>query len=110
MSSVGTMGMVDSPIDEWSAAMLREMGVDPGVFAARRLTERLLRDTELVVTATREHRAAVVRIHPKALRTAFTRARGRPPRPTAVPTRPTPSCGSSWSPRWSSILGVLLHR
>ena len=72
VSSAGTMGMVDSPMDERSAAILTEMGGDPAGFAARRLTEALLRDTELVITATREHRAAVVRMHPKALRTAFT--------------------------------------
>lgn len=92
VSSAGTMGVVDSPMDERSAAILQEMGGDPAGFTARRLTEGLLRDTELILTATREHRAAVVRMHPKALRTAFTvRELGHLAEqmdPTTLPTDP----------------------
>lgn len=70
--SAGTGALADHAMDERSAAILTDLGGDPSGFLGRRLTPAMLRDTPLVITATRDHRAAVVKMHPKALRTAFT--------------------------------------
>lgn len=70
--SAGTHGLVDSPMDERAAAMLHEMGGQSAGFAGRRLSGALLSDVDLVLTATRKHRASVVRMRPKALRSTFT--------------------------------------
>lgn len=70
--SAGTYGMIDSPMDERAAAVLHEMGGDPTGFLGRRLSAALLPDVDLVLTATRQHRAVVVQMRPKALRSAFT--------------------------------------
>lgn len=70
--SAGTHGLIDNPMDERAAAILHELGGDSAGFAGRRLSGALLRDVDLVLTATRKHRASVVRMRPKALRSAFT--------------------------------------
>ena len=72
VSSAGTYAMVGWPMDGPMAQLVAELGVDPGGFAARRLTPELVREADLVLTATREHRAAVVRQHPAAVRYTFT--------------------------------------
>lgn len=70
--SAGTLGLVDSPMDASSAAILGDLGGTADDFRARRLAPAMVRDVDLVVTATREHRAEVVRAHPRALRRTFT--------------------------------------
>lgn len=45
---------------------------DPTAMVSRELTPELVGDAELVLAATREHRAAVVRLNRSGLRTAFT--------------------------------------
>lgn len=70
--SVGTMAMVGSPMDEQSAERLSEFGGHADGFVSRQLTRDLVAAADLVLTATREHRAAVVRTYPKALHYTFT--------------------------------------
>lgn len=70
--SAGTGALVGSPMDERSAALLRDLGGDPGGFAARRLTSGMVAEADLVLTATRAHRADVVRLVPRAMRRTFT--------------------------------------
>lgn len=70
--SAGTHALVDQPMDERAAAVLRSLGGDPDGFRARRLTESMVREADLVITATREHRAQVSRLHPRAMRRSFT--------------------------------------
>lgn len=72
VTSAGTGALVDHEMDERSAVILRALGGDHEGFLARRLTAVHVRDADLVITATREHRSAAVSLVPRALRTAFT--------------------------------------
>lgn len=51
--------------------LLQDSGVSGEGFAARLLTESMISGADLVLTATREHRAAVVEESPAALRRTF---------------------------------------
>lgn len=68
VGSAGTHALVGEPMDEGSARLLAESGLSAAGFVARQLTPVLARSADLVLTATREHRRAVVRMAPKALR------------------------------------------
>jgi len=58
--------------DEAAAAQLVAHGGDPVGFRARNLTPALIAESDLVLTATREHRGKVAVMYPKALRQVFT--------------------------------------
>lgn len=70
--SAGTMALVGSAMDEQSAQRLAGFGGSPDGFVSRQLTRDLVAAADLVLTATREHRAAVVKVYPRALRYTFT--------------------------------------
>ncbi len=70
--SAGTLGLAGEPMDARAAAALRAMGGSPEGFVARRLTEPMVSSAALVLTATREHRAQVSRLHPRAMKRTFT--------------------------------------
>lgn len=70
--SAGTGALVDHPMDERAAVVLDGLGGRADDFLARRLAEPMIAGAELVLTATREHRARVVRMHPRALKRTFT--------------------------------------
>lgn len=72
VASAGTMALVGSPMDARAADVLRSLGGEPDGFVARRLTEPIVRSAALVLTATREHRAQVSRMHPRAMKRTFT--------------------------------------
>jgi protein-tyrosine phosphatase len=72
ITSAGTDALVGAPIEPSSASRLRAVSAEPDDFAARLLTPAILDEVDLVLTATREHRAAAVRLQPKALRYTFT--------------------------------------
>jgi protein-tyrosine phosphatase len=72
VSSAGTWGHEGSPMERSAAAALAEVGIDEGGFRARELTLGMVRSAALVLTATRDHRAAVLRHDPTALRRTFT--------------------------------------
>jgi protein-tyrosine phosphatase len=72
VTSAGTWGHEGSPMERNAAAALAETGIDEGGFRARELTAAMVRDAELVLTATREHRVAVLGHEPAALRRTFT--------------------------------------
>jgi protein-tyrosine phosphatase len=73
VSSAGTRALVGHDMDAGTRNRLRNNGGgDIGAFAARQLTSDLVRDADLVLTAAREHRAVVVRLHPAALARTFT--------------------------------------
>jgi protein-tyrosine phosphatase len=54
------------------ARLLRGNGIDEGGFAARHLTESLVKDADLVLTLTRAQRSFVVELWPPAVRRTFT--------------------------------------
>jgi protein-tyrosine phosphatase len=72
VASAGTGALVGSPIEPSAAHCLQERGVDPSGFAARDLDVSMVRRAGLVLTATRDHRAATVRLMPAASRRIFT--------------------------------------
>lgn len=72
VSSAGTGALAGRPMDERSAGVLADLGGSGDDFVARQLQEPHVRSADLVLTATRAHRAAAVREHPQALLRAFT--------------------------------------
>jgi low molecular weight protein-tyrosine phosphatase len=72
VASAGTHALVGHPISEPMAALLRSKGIRDMPFAARRLSEQLLREADLVLPLTRAQRGLVVELWPAAVRRAFT--------------------------------------
>jgi len=72
VSSAGTGALTGYAMDERAAAQLVAHGGDPSDFTARNLTPELIAESDLVLTATREHRGKVAIMYPKALRRVFT--------------------------------------
>jgi protein-tyrosine phosphatase len=66
VSSAGTWGLVGEPMQPEAARALVERGGDPAGFVARELTVDLVTEADLVLGATREHRAAAVTFDPRA--------------------------------------------
>jgi protein-tyrosine phosphatase len=59
-------------MEPFSQVALERRGIDPGGFVARQLTDVCVEEADLVLTATRLHRAAVVGLVPAAVRRTFT--------------------------------------
>jgi len=72
VTSAGTYGLTGYPIEPDAVSALAELGVEPDDFAARELVEEIVEEQDLVLTATREHRAAAVSMMPRASRRTFT--------------------------------------
>jgi protein-tyrosine phosphatase len=70
--SAGTIGVVGRGIEPEMAAHLNALGVPDVGFAARRLTAADVREADLVLGLSREHRGAAVELAPAAVRRAFT--------------------------------------
>ncbi|MEP7192687.1 MAG: low molecular weight phosphatase family protein [Actinomycetota bacterium] len=70
--SAGTGALVGSPMDPQAAAQLLAHGGDPSGFRARELTTALIAESDLVLTATRQHRGRVTAMLPAAMRRVFT--------------------------------------
>jgi protein-tyrosine phosphatase len=66
VSSAGTWGLVDEPMQAESAETLLRFGGNPDGFAARALTPEQIEAADLVLGLTREHRAKVVMMSPRA--------------------------------------------
>ncbi|MCL2092439.1 MAG: low molecular weight phosphatase family protein [Micrococcales bacterium] len=71
-TSAGTSAAVGKPIAGPMATLLHSVGARVGDFAAQQLTEEMIRDADLVITATRAHRTAAVSLVPAAVRHTFT--------------------------------------
>ncbi len=72
VASAGTWAQAGEPMQPFATQMLTERGVDAAGFTATPLTEEMVRASDLVVTATREHRSQVVGLVPGAVRRTFT--------------------------------------
>jgi len=72
VSSAGTAALVGEQMDPRAAALLRLYGGEPEGFVARQLTAEMVAEADLVLTATRAHRAEVVSLWPRAMSYAFT--------------------------------------
>jgi protein-tyrosine phosphatase len=72
VTSAGTYGLAGQQMEPDAMAALDELGVVPDEFAARELVADIVEEQDLVLTATREHRAAAVSMVPRASRRTFT--------------------------------------
>ena len=72
VASAGTQAREGEPMQPFAAATLSDHGLDAGGFHATPLTEALITTADLVVAATREHRAHIVGLVPGAVRRTFT--------------------------------------
>ena len=70
VESAGTWGHEGAPMEAHAAAVLAEYGADPSGFTGRELLDDHVIDADLVLTATRDHRAQVISMgHAAGLRT-----------------------------------------
>jgi protein-tyrosine phosphatase len=75
VSSAGTKGLVDRPMEPDAAHLAAQLGIDLADSAAHRarwLSEKELRTPDLVLALTREHRRDVVELSPAVIRSVFT--------------------------------------
>ena len=72
VTSAGTRALVGESMHAPMVEVLAGYGATGDDFVARQVTQALLRDADVVLTASREHRAAVVSLVPGVLRRAFT--------------------------------------
>jgi len=70
--SAGTHGLVGEPVQAHSAQELAHRGIESSAFRARRLDAALVASADLVLGATRDHRAAAVTLVPRAASRTFT--------------------------------------
>lgn len=71
VSSAGTHALAGHAIPAPMRELLEARGVSGSGFHARRVTERMLRDADLVLTMTRAHRATVVALAPATMKRVF---------------------------------------
>lgn len=72
VSSAGTYALVGDPVSPPMDSLLLAAGADPAGFRARRLTQGMLREVDLVLTMTQAHRGDAVELWPRAVRRTFT--------------------------------------
>ncbi len=72
VESAGTWGHAGSPMEEHARTTLATYSVDGTAFRARELVAGQVVGADLVLGATREHRAAAVVLHPRAAARTFT--------------------------------------
>jgi protein-tyrosine phosphatase len=72
VSSAGTHALVGDPISDPMAALLLDSGFEPDSFEARRLSDHMLKEADLILSMTRAQRGLVVELWPAAVRRTFT--------------------------------------
>jgi protein-tyrosine phosphatase len=72
VESAGTWGHSGAPMEPFALSTLSTYGLDGGDFRARELVAAHVAGADLVLAATREHRAAAVVLHPRAAGRTFT--------------------------------------
>ncbi|WP_338144916.1 low molecular weight phosphatase family protein [Cryobacterium adonitolivorans] len=70
--SAGSRAMAGHGMTPEAALVSRRHGGENDGHVARQLTESLIAEADLVLTATREHRSAVAALYPRAARYSFT--------------------------------------
>ncbi len=72
VGSAGTRTRGGRPMDPAALAVLAERGIDGAGFVGRGLTQQLISDADLILTATRDHRGQAAQLNPTALARLFT--------------------------------------
>ena len=115
VESAGVGAVVGAPVAPLMTALLDAVGVSYAGFAARQVTEEMVREADLVLALTRRHRSALVELAPAAVRRTFTvRELGRPVRgerraggpAVGAPKGPVPSDQGVVSPSLSTASGL----
>jgi protein-tyrosine phosphatase len=70
--SAGTQSMVGHDMTPEAAHLAAHYGADPADHRSQQLTDELITDADLILTATRDHRSNVVSLRPRAARYTFT--------------------------------------
>src|SRR5690348_8139856 len=70
--SAGTRALEGSPMHPVAMRVLAERGADPDEFTSRQVTEKVLEQADLVLTATRHQRAVCVSMVPEMVASTFT--------------------------------------
>jgi sulfate adenylyltransferase len=70
-SSAGVRAGDGDPMDPVMAAEAASRGAEPGSFRSRRLTNELIDDADLILTAESAHRKRILEERPLAMRNAF---------------------------------------
>ncbi|MEH3077175.1 MAG: hypothetical protein PGN11_17490 [Quadrisphaera sp.] len=105
VASAGTGAVVGHPMEPEAVDVVRRAGCRAEGHVARHLTAVQVREASLVLTATREHRSAVVRLVPAAVRRTFTlREAGRIAAARAQDVR-----GADPAARLASLADVLVR-
>jgi protein-tyrosine phosphatase len=74
VSSAGTQALVGRTVDDGTAAVLRQLALDPTRHRARQFTPAMAADADLILTAERAHRDQLIHDQPNAFRRTFTMA------------------------------------
>lgn len=72
IDSYGTRAVVGSAMEPTAELVLAGLGGDGRDFRARQLDDRLMARADLIITMTRDHRASVLNLVPRALARTFT--------------------------------------
>jgi protein-tyrosine phosphatase len=96
VSSAGTHARADVPMHETAARVLRERRAYADRFTSRLLTPPILATPDLILTATREQRAACMNLVPSVARRTFTLRQ-------FARLATTVGSVSTWSPRRSAV-------
>jgi protein-tyrosine phosphatase len=72
IASAGTNAAIGAPIPLSFASRLASVGAEAATFTPRQVTREMVAGAELVIAATRAHRATLVKLHPRAVRYTFT--------------------------------------
>lgn len=72
VSSAGVMAMVGSPMSPEAATLLSSYGGTAEDFVSRQITPAMVRESDLILTATKDIRSRVLQEAPGALRRTFT--------------------------------------
>ncbi len=72
VASAGVGAVVGAAVPGPMATLVRGAGASTAGFAARQLTEPMLREADLVLALTKRHRSKIVALHPGAVRRTFT--------------------------------------
>jgi protein-tyrosine phosphatase len=72
VESAGTWGHAGAPMEPFALSVLASRGHDGAAFQARELVAEYVAGADLILGATRDHRAAAVVLQPRAARKTFT--------------------------------------
>jgi protein-tyrosine phosphatase len=72
ISSAGVIGATGDPVTEQTASLGKRLGVDLSSHRSRYLNEAMIEQADLILTASRSHRRAVVELVPRRVHVTFT--------------------------------------